>query len=614
MMPELSPGEAQRLAELSWEFCDDLDTGRSPPLSDYLARWPDEATRSRLAAELARCEAGQLGFSTERLAGRLVECGALLSQPAWKIWLLQGIYSDAAEVGVALPLDEFLKFGFSAQELRLAGPRDPVFLGEVVGERFVLERRLGAGNFGVVYSARDGDGKRRVAIKFPRGKDNKRIERSRELLVAEADLLRDLAIAGVPKLLGLVTTAEGVPGLVMELVEGATLENVARDGPLDWQAATLLLRRLAEVMVAVHERRLLHCDLKPENVIVDQSGQPFVTDFGLALADKGEAIPDGRVAGTPDHMAPESLVGLSSQLDPRADLWSLGVIYYRLLTGKRLNDGFEKEDCLVIAVGLGKSELDFSSNVPASVRKTCERCLALEPYLRFDCCQDLVEALDAALNQREPQWITRLQLVAWRMGMKLGGAVENHGIARRKLKEATEGLTANQWPTAAFNSLREALGFELGMLLAFDDLTTLAGSIHLEVGREPAWDRYQRWFYQPSTVSVADAQAWAVEATTIGRRLESLYGQLGNALREHNQTAVALFVFATHAVLWQLSRESPDELLQAANDTKLPRHVWEPGLACFQPDAKAEAVRSGLRQLDKDVERWLIEHADVPAE
>src|SRR5262245_6823581 len=118
-MTKLAAAELKLLAELTWELGTALEAGSNVSLTPYLARWPNDHTRSRLAEELVRCETGQLGLSVVDVASRIVECGQSLQAPESRLSLLRGVYSDAIEQGHSPAIDKFLELGFSADQLQL---------------------------------------------------------------------------------------------------------------------------------------------------------------------------------------------------------------------------------------------------------------------------------------------------------------------------------------------------------------------------------------------------------------------------------------------------------------------------------------------------------------
>jgi serine/threonine-protein kinase len=214
---------------------------------------------------------------------------------------------------------------------------------QTLDEKYFLEERLGEGGMGTVYRARHLLMDRPVAIKVlhPRFVDNE-AARSRFQLEARAAVM--LHHANAVSVTDFGQTAEGNVYLVMELLEGRTLRDIiAKEAPLETARATSIMLQAAAAVAAAHEAGIIHRDLKPSNILVTQSANVpalvKVLDFGIAklASDKFDSeeataltLP-GTPIGTPRYMAPEQYEG--RDLTPAADVYSLGVILYEMLTG-----------------------------------------------------------------------------------------------------------------------------------------------------------------------------------------------------------------------------------------------------------------------------------------
>ena len=204
---------------------------------------------------------------------------------------------------------------------------------------YLVTGRLGAGGMGVVYEAWDERLERRVAIKRvqpdPAGEPPD--PRRRERLRREARAAAQLSHPSIVQIHDFLTTDEG-DWIVLELVEGPTLAELLRQGPLDFGHLLSLGREIAEGLAEAHGRGFLHRDLKTENVVVTRSGHAKILDFGLAKrfwpaasGTRDGLSREGEVAGTPRAMSPEQANG--EPLDPRTDLFSLGTLLYEAVTG-----------------------------------------------------------------------------------------------------------------------------------------------------------------------------------------------------------------------------------------------------------------------------------------
>ena len=209
--------------------------------------------------------------------------------------------------------------------------------------------------------------------------------------------------------------AEGVRGLVLELVEGATLAERLASGPLPIQEALTVARQIAEALEAAHEKGIIHRDLKPANIKITPDGTVKVLDFGLAkvFAREGsgddlsqtppitiEETREGVIAGTAAYMSPEQARGKA--VDKRTDIWAFGCVLYEMLTARPAFRGETVSDTIAAIL---EREPDWSAlpaQTPASIRRLLQRCLEKDPKRRLrdigDARLEIEEALGASVS------------------------------------------------------------------------------------------------------------------------------------------------------------------------------------------------------------------------
>ena len=250
---------------------------------------------------------------------------------------------------------------------------------------------LGAGGMGEVHCARDSRLGRLVALKtLPPAfvGDAERLARFRR----EAQILASLNHPHIAQIYGL-DEAEGHLFLVLELVDGESLDRRLARGPVPVEEALAIARQVAEAVEAAHEKGIVHRDLKPANIAFTKDGRVKVLDFGLAKAiaasdesadpTNSQAITaravtgHGLILGTPAYMAPEQAQG--RPVDKRADIWAFGAVLFEMLSGDRPFQGSSSADVLAAVL---HHEPDWS-RIPARLQSVVRRCLAKDPAQRL---------------------------------------------------------------------------------------------------------------------------------------------------------------------------------------------------------------------------------------
>ena len=270
----------------------------------------------------------------------------------------------------------------------------PLNAGDRFAGHFDVAGPLGAGGMGEVYRARDTRLNRDVALKIlpdAFAADPDRLARFQR----EAELLASLNHPNIAQIHGLEEDG-GTRALVLELVEGPTLEERIARGPIPLDEALDIAARIADALEAAHGAGVIHRDLKPANVKVRDDGAVKVLDFGLAKAlEAGPASGDahdsptmttaatrmGVIVGTAAYMSPEQARG--RPVDRRADVWAFGAVVYEMLTGRK---AFEGDDVTGILAEVIKSEpawASLSADVPRAVSGVLRRCLAKDPAERL---------------------------------------------------------------------------------------------------------------------------------------------------------------------------------------------------------------------------------------
>jgi serine/threonine-protein kinase len=287
-------------------------------------------------------------------------------------------------------------------------------VGTTINAKYRLDALLGVGGMAAVYAAthRNGD---RVALKVLHA-ELSRLESVRTRFLREGYVANKIGHAGVVRVIDDDVAPDGCVYLVMELLEGQTLEQrrVAAGGRLPLPEAVWIVGHVLEVLAAAHGARIIHRDIKPDNVFLTTRGLVKLMDFGIArLLDGAQATASGALMGTPAFMPPEQANGRNKEIDARSDVWSAGALLFVLLTGHEVH-----------AARTTSEQMIYAATQPA-------RSVAV---LRPELEPDLVQVVDVAL------------------AFDMGGRWQTAGAMGNALRHASRAIsapTANAPPMAA---------------------------------------------------------------------------------------------------------------------------------------------------------------------
>lgn len=286
---------------------------------------------------------------------------------------------------------------------------EPIFSGQRVGG-FLLDRPLGQGGMGDVYAATEIETGREAAVKLLRH-DRADDPRSLELFAEEARVLGRVRSPFVAEVLA-AGTADDVPFIAMERVTGRTLSSILDERTLSIAELRALARDLCRGLAHVHAAGVVHCDIKPSNIILTSEPEPRfkLIDFGVAQIQGLVSARGTTLAGTPQYMSPEQ--ARAEPLDARSDLYSFCLVLVRAATGRPAFDGRTFEE---LANARARGFVDRDGRLPAAVATVLKSGLALRPDERFASARELAGAFAAAFAppiERDAGWPEPAPLVA----------------------------------------------------------------------------------------------------------------------------------------------------------------------------------------------------------
>jgi tetratricopeptide (TPR) repeat protein/serine/threonine protein kinase len=266
--------------------------------------------------------------------------------------------------------------------------------GTILGTRYEVLQLLGQGGMGAVYKARDRELDRFIALKVIRPElavHPDILHRFKQELI----LARQVTHRNVIRIFDL-GEADGIKFITMEFIDGQDLKNVVTEqGKLSREESVRVMEQVCLALEAAHAEGVVHRDLKPQNIMLDKSGRVSVMDFGIARStEMGGMTQTGVLLGTPEYMSPEQVMG--EHVDARSDLFTLGVIFYQLLTGDMPYKAETTQKAMFKRTReLPKPAIEIDPTVPKFLSDIAVKCLQLDVTLRYQSAREMREDLEA---------------------------------------------------------------------------------------------------------------------------------------------------------------------------------------------------------------------------
>jgi eukaryotic-like serine/threonine-protein kinase len=290
-------------------------------------------------------------------------------------------------------------------------------IGDVLCEKWRILRVLGAGGMATVFEASHRNGKR-VAIKIlhPELRAN---AHARARFLREGYIANRVDHPNVPSVLDDGETSDGDAFLVMDLLQGETLDSRSKAGRIGLREVADISLSILEALSAAHEKGIVHRDIKPSNVFLAVDGSVKLLDFGIARM--REALPEqdsvtlsrGVFAlGTPSFMAPEQARGHWEEVDSRTDIWSMGALMFALLTGRHVHEGKTTNELMILsATAPAPLVASIRSDLPASLARVVDRALSFHRELRWADARAMRDAIRALGPQGEKSGLAEAVMV-----------------------------------------------------------------------------------------------------------------------------------------------------------------------------------------------------------
>ena len=332
-----------------------------------------------------------------------------------------GLAGATVDSGVVVPTRGGVASGWSRPAERasaVSAAAQALQPGSVLGGRYEILQLLGEGGMGAVYKARDREVDRLVALKVIRPELANQPEVLRRFK-QELILARKVTHKNVIRIFDL-GEADGIKFISMDFIEGQDLRSLLRQkGKLAPSEATAIMTQVCQALEAAHLEGVVHRDLKPQNIMLDSQGRATVMDFGIARSTEVTGMTQtGALLGTPDYMSPEQAKG--QEVDARSDLFTLGIIFYELLTGKT---PYQADTLLGTLLKRtqerARPPIELNPTLPRYLNDLVMRCLEISPAARYQSAAEIAKDLEAETAPRPTA--LRLRLPRIRM-------VEGHPI------------------------------------------------------------------------------------------------------------------------------------------------------------------------------------------
>jgi len=384
--PELKSAKLLPAHAIAHEFRIRCRLESRPSLEEYAQRFPQRTSELALALTDGSSGSDLSGFNTG-----VISCQPEVTRIEPPIESYDSCLTQASGDDIELSL--------------LRYPAPELASGQLFG-RYRIDGVLGRGGMGAVYRAYDSHLHRSVALKVPffkRGYSEEVVQR----FLREARAVARLSHSNLCRVFD-VGVIDGTLFLTMEFVEGQSLDEFlhADEAMLETEVAATV-RQIALALQEAHECGIIHRDLKPANIMRNTKGQPILMDFGLARdvdSEESDLTKDGTLLGTPAYMSPEQIRGNSCDIGAATDIYGLGAVMYRLLTGQRPFKGTLTAIAAAIPTEAPIAPRELLKSINPAIEAICLKAMAKSPIDRFASAGEMAAALDREIQVPDPSF------------------------------------------------------------------------------------------------------------------------------------------------------------------------------------------------------------------
>lgn len=370
---------------------------------------------------------------------------------------------------------------------------------------------------------------------------------------------------------------------------------------------SLIVADVASALEHLHSQGYYHRDLKPDNIVIDETGRAVVVDLGFCLHQEEQWDQEGKARGTREYMSADMLVGMTHLTDRRSDIYAIGAVLFELLTGAPPGAGDSKEESFVNALMVSLRPPTFPPNVPEGIQKICLRCLASASEARFETAADVERAIRAALaSDGEASAKAEGPLVApfWRLGVRWGRAA----TAQRSFEEAVHRDLPALLSAADQSGSHSRVG--LLLMIGVSALEEASGCIELlkreNILIEEPPECRSLWSMIRGRFTKAQIEALPTTASVMRSWLKEMRNRAEGLLEERPKRSRHAFEAGTYA------SEYPNgglaRLLQTTDAAGIERELIEEFAREAEASGSPEGVRLALEQLERRVDRQLFPH------